>query len=316
MSITTSKNTGEYRKAINTLENNNTTLINSINTTNTNLTSLTNRVKTVETEVQPIARGGTGGTTAAAARKNLGITRETNGYSYNNLGALYLGGSNTNNYIRITLPQSGASFWVMCMMEISLRLYANGPKFGKIFIHGYSYPDSDWTNFYAYTTGFLKSDISVYGSDKKYLYIKIPSVTYFTCSIDKINIGDAAINYDFSDIVIDSVSSLPSTYQTASLYSMVSIKDSYTSGTSWYRIYSDGWIEQGGYFNCSSHGTTVTFHKAFSNTNYYLNGNATQVSNGVRFASFYNRSTTGAACYTGDDSSFNQGYVYWYACGY
>jgi hypothetical protein len=97
---------------------------------------------------------------------------------------------------------------------------------------------------------------------------------------------------------------------------IVSLVSSYNSGTSWYRFYDDGWIEQGGYFNCSSHGTTVTFHKAFSNTNYYLNGNATQVSNGVRFASFYNRSTTGAACYTGDDSSFNQGYVYWYACGY
>ena len=91
--------------------------------------------------------------------------------------------------------------------------------------------------------------------------------------------------------------------------------ESYISGTTWYRKYSDGWIEQGGYFNCSSHGTTITFYKAFANTNYYLGGNANTTTNGIRFASFYNRTTTGAACYTGDDSSFNQGYVYWHACG-
>ena len=90
----------------------------------------------------------------------------------------------------------------------------------------------------------------------------------------------------------------------------------WTSGTSWYRVYSDGWIEQGGYFNCSANGTKVTFHKAFSNTNYYLNGNASQTTAGARFTSFYNRTTTNAACYTGDDSSFNAGYVYWYASGY
>lgn len=92
--------------------------------------------------------------------------------------------------------------------------------------------------------------------------------------------------------------------------------EKWTSGTSWYRVYSDGWIEQGGYFNCSANGTTITYHKAFSNTNYYLNGNGSQTTAGARFVSFYNRTTTGSACYTGDDSSFNQGYVYWYASGY
>lgn len=38
-------------------------------------------------------------------------------------------------------------------------------------------------------------------------------------------------------------------------------------GTEWYRVWSDGWIEQGG------HGTggTCTFNKSFSNTNYTFN---------------------------------------------
>lgn len=47
---------------------------------------------------------------------------------------------------------------------------------------------------------------------------------------------------------------------------------SYKSGTSWYRKYSDGWIEQGGRLVRSGSGSdiTVTFATAFSDTNYTL----------------------------------------------
>lgn len=43
--------------------------------------------------------------------------------------------------------------------------------------------------------------------------------------------------------------------------------ETWRSGTNWYRVWSDGWIEQGG------HGTggTCTFNKSFSNTNYTFN---------------------------------------------
>lgn len=45
------------------------------------------------------------------------------------------------------------------------------------------------------------------------------------------------------------------------------ITETWRSGTEWYRVWSDGWIEQGG------HGTggTCTFNKSFSNTNYTFN---------------------------------------------
>ena len=45
------------------------------------------------------------------------------------------------------------------------------------------------------------------------------------------------------------------------------------SGANWYRVFSDGWIEQGGEIVKSSSGSeniTVTMNKAFSNTNYTL----------------------------------------------
>lgn len=44
------------------------------------------------------------------------------------------------------------------------------------------------------------------------------------------------------------------------------VKETYKSGTSWYRVWSDGWIEQGGVIPNST--TSVTLHKPFTNTDY------------------------------------------------
>lgn len=48
--------------------------------------------------------------------------------------------------------------------------------------------------------------------------------------------------------------------------SSVYVKEIWKSGTEWCRIFSDGWIEQGGILKESS--GTVSFHKGFSNTGY------------------------------------------------
>ena len=49
--------------------------------------------------------------------------------------------------------------------------------------------------------------------------------------------------------------------------------ESYVNGTSWYRVYSDGWCEQGGEISnlVTSTTTTVYFLKNFVDTNYYIN---------------------------------------------
>lgn len=99
-------------------------------------------------------------------------------------------------------------------------------------------------------------------------------------------------------------------------YPVITLIAQWRSGTNWYRKYSDGWIEQGGYVYCGSHGTWLSYHLPFSDTGYYLNANAGEGTNGVRFVSFYSRNTTGAGMYTGDDSSFNSANLYWFACGY
>lgn len=52
-------------------------------------------------------------------------------------------------------------------------------------------------------------------------------------------------------------------------YPMVYLKESWVSGASWYRLYSDNWLEQGGRFQSNdTANTTVTFAKAFTDTNY------------------------------------------------
>lgn len=50
------------------------------------------------------------------------------------------------------------------------------------------------------------------------------------------------------------------------------VKESYRSGTSWYRLYSDGWVEQGGAFSNSStnQNQTVTLLKTMDNSNYSI----------------------------------------------
>lgn len=53
----------------------------------------------------------------------------------------------------------------------------------------------------------------------------------------------------------------------------ITVVSAYNNGTSWYRIYSDGWIEQGGYGANSA--TSISLVLSFKNTNYsILSGNS------------------------------------------
>ena len=48
------------------------------------------------------------------------------------------------------------------------------------------------------------------------------------------------------------------------------IIESSVSGTTWYRVYNDGWVEQGGIiYSVSNETRTITLPKAMANTNYY-----------------------------------------------
>lgn len=93
----------------------------------------------------------------------------------------------------------------------------------------------------------------------------------------------------------------------------------WTSGTSWYRVYSDGWIEQGGNFaGDGANVTQVTLHKPFSNTNYSVfttpEYTTTSTSNlAVSKNTSYPKTTTGFYIYNSTTTTFGH---YWEAKGY
>lgn len=91
----------------------------------------------------------------------------------------------------------------------------------------------------------------------------------------------------------------------------------WTSGASYYRVYSDGYIEQGGQTASWSNNpdTTITLHKAFSNANYTVSCiNIGSTKDGY----------TGDVCLKSKASSSfvinchtnNRGGLNWFACGY
>lgn len=100
--------------------------------------------------------------------------------------------------------------------------------------------------------------------------------------------------------------------------------ESYQDGTSWYRVYSDGWCEQGGYFTAVANDyptNVVTFLKPFATSRYFiahthdrsgttLNTTAENFNTvGIR-----NKKSTDFTFWCSTSQSLNG--ACWYACGY
>jgi hypothetical protein len=99
--------------------------------------------------------------------------------------------------------------------------------------------------------------------------------------------------------------------------------ESYISGTTWYRKYSDGWIEQGGQTPIiADYATgTITFYKAFANKNYtvtfsnWRNGTADDAYwNSAAVCNLKSKATTSFQIYNRGASDGGR-YFSWYACG-
>lgn len=88
----------------------------------------------------------------------------------------------------------------------------------------------------------------------------------------------------------------------------IAVVETYHNGTSWYRVYSDGWCEQGGYAPMNV--TSITFLKPFVDTNYTLTGSIDQNTNAAPYWTDFgfNRTATGF--------SLRMGLFSWQASGY
>lgn len=100
------------------------------------------------------------------------------------------------------------------------------------------------------------------------------------------------------------------------------ITETYSNGTNWYRIWSDGWIEQGGTTGLITSGDsynskTITFKKSFTNTNYTFTSCANKYSTenglGIAYPPFiFTKNNTSIII---GKYSWTDG-IDWYACGY
>lgn len=95
------------------------------------------------------------------------------------------------------------------------------------------------------------------------------------------------------------------------------VTETYANGTSWYRVWSDGWIEQGGISPSGADQATptVTLLKAFSNANYNVvaiqrDGPSGNYTNGLRIVNYTTESFQ-INYRTGGNTT-----AYWQACGY
>lgn len=119
--------------------------------------------------------------------------------------------------------------------------------------------------------------------------------------------SNTQVEVDINEIISD----LNTKVSTGDLDEVQCIVETYNNGTSWYRVYSDGWCEQGGY---TSAGVEVQFLKQFRDTNYTVIGipnGGTSASSATTIAC-YNKTATGVFFTTASNSTP----VNWEAKGY
>jgi hypothetical protein len=93
------------------------------------------------------------------------------------------------------------------------------------------------------------------------------------------------------------------------------VKETYKDGTDWYRVWSDGWIEQGGQLTPVNAGTVVSLLKPYSDTNYSIQATNRDSAN-RRGAQAWQTSTTQITVRATGGTSESSTPCCWYACGY
>ena len=142
-------------------------------------------------------------------------------YHNNSTWNLYLPSSHTaTDYVRITIPDTSLTAWTMLYFEVSIMQQYSTGACGKLYFFAmHDSTTGDWITSYLKGTiaGNLSTSIKLYGSDRKYLYITGIS-GYGSVSIDKVMCGDTIVDRDISGITLDTVTALPATYQTGTIY--------------------------------------------------------------------------------------------------
>ena len=90
------------------------------------------------------------------------------------------------------------------------------------------------------------------------------------------------------------------------------IVETYVNGTSWYRVYSDGWCEQGGH-NTNPAISNINLLKSYNDTNYTIVLTGDFVLSPSVQVTKVGTITSSSFSIVNSNSSYA---CYWYACGY
>ena len=96
----------------------------------------------------------------------------------------------------------------------------------------------------------------------------------------------------------------------------IHIIDTYVNGSSWYRVYSDGWCEQGGEIPATTTAVvtkTATLYPSFVNTNYFAVGTTVEH---TTYAGVLNKTTSSVSFYSQTYGGNLKEGILWFACGY
>lgn len=109
---------------------------------------------------------------------------------------------------------------------------------------------------------------------------------------------------------------MPTTVTTATLRKPAVVIQNYRSAAGFFRVWSDGFIEQGGIAAGGPNSLNVSFFVPFSSTTYVAEVTGVDSTSTGYIYSAYNRTTTGMTIYTAYGGATAVCAKSWYACGY
>lgn len=163
------------------------------------------------------------------------------------------------------------------------------------------------------------------------------SIDNINNSIDTTNQNVSQLNTDLTNNINSINTNLSNlinnlTQRITILESQKHIVETWSEGTEWYRVWNDGWIEQGGYMYMSGATTgvtnTKTLNKSFTSNNYTLIMWGGVGNSGWQYCGGIGLGTGGNPANLRENNLTNNSFtwfnatgvsgtpIFWYACGY